>query len=53
MFDSEYDYSFTLNKHKMKIKQMNNVFYELKIDGRTFEQIMIDGIYLTLFHFNN
>ena len=43
LFDSEFDYSFTLSKHKMRIKQINDVFYELTIDGKTFEQMMINS----------
>jgi len=44
LFDNEFAYSFTLSKHKIRITQINAVHYELKIDDKSFEQLMIDGI---------
>ena len=41
-FDNDFRYTFTLNKHIMLIVQQNDVFYELSIDGKSFEQLMID-----------
>jgi hypothetical protein len=41
--DNEFSYSFTMSKHRISISQKNDVFYELKIDGKSFEQLIIDS----------